>query len=454
MIIWRIRDLATRVGRGGLANASGRPRSMETNPQVDELLSPWPSGIIRLTFQIRSGRGRCAHLVRRHVRVMSFRVKPEASGENLRSRAKWPLICVAFLLMGLAIGLYRTPPVEGDSPNIGNALPAGMVAGQRPGGLIAGPSEGEDAPPTDPDFPARNPDASVQYPDASVRNLGALVQNPGVPIEDPVAPAQSPDAPASAGQVEEDGDTPKYPAPQIRLTTYTVRPGDTLSAIASKFNTSTSSIAHINGLSSADLIRAGMELSVIENASGTVVKVSQGDTLWDISRRYGVSIPEIAQANNLDVAEVLKVGTTLILPGASLRAVPSVSRSSSFRWPIQGSLTSSYGWRTHPITGQESFHEGLDIAAGNGTPIGAAAGGKVKFAGWYAGYGRLVIIDHGDGLETRYGHMSSISVSAGEVVSAGDTIGHVGQSGDATGPHVHFEIRKNGRTLDPRDYLP
>ena len=78
----------------------------------------------------------------------------------------------------------------------------------------------------------------------------------------------------------------------------------------------------------------------------------------------------------------------------------------------------------------------------------------MKFAGWYAGYGRLVIIDHGDGLETRYGHMSSISVSAGEVVSAGDTIGHVGQSGDATGPHVHFEIRKNGRTLDPRDYLP
>jgi murein DD-endopeptidase MepM/ murein hydrolase activator NlpD len=78
----------------------------------------------------------------------------------------------------------------------------------------------------------------------------------------------------------------------------------------------------------------------------------------------------------------------------------------------------------------------------------------VKHAGWLGGYGRLVIIDHGDGLETRYAHMSSIGVSTGQSVSAGETIGYVGQTGDATGPHVHFEIRKNGRTLNPRDYLP
>lgn|GEM_PF-1073919 len=405
MIIWRIRDLATRVLEARRESATGPPLPQEANSQVDGLLSAWPSGIIRLLNQIKSGRGRCAHLVRRPLRVMSFRVKPEAPGEEKRPWVKWPLICVAFLLLGLAIGLYRTPPAgSSETPKIGNTVAADLVTG-----------------------------ASTQNPDTQ---------------------AQSSDAQASSEQSEGDGETPAYPSPRVKLTTYTVQPGDTLTAIAAKFNTSTASIAYINGLTSPDRISVGMDLSVIENASGIVVKVSQGDTLWDISRRYGVSIPEIAQANNLDVSEVLKVGTTLILPGAPLRSVPSVSRSSSFRWPIQGSLTSTYGWRTHPISGQETFHDGLDIAASTGTPIGAAAGGTVKFAGWSGGYGRFVVIDHGDGLETRYGHMSSIGVSTGQVVSAGEIIGYVGQSGDATGPHVHFEIRKNGKTLDPRDYLP
>lgn len=411
MIIWRVRYLATRDQGIGSQEDRGHDVSLAEFPQVDELSLPRPSGIIHLRHQIRSRRGRCAHRVRRrHISVLSFRVKPEASHEARRLRFGWPLLCVAFLLLGVAIGLHRTPQGEpvrtAGRPHPPPSLPANFVAAQSLGELVA-------------------------------------------------APVFIPDAPsASSVRMAGDGTTPGYSRPPVRLTTYEVQPGDTLSAIAASFNTSTASLAQLNGLSSPDRISVGMELSVMENASGIVVKVTEGDTLWDISRRYGVSIAEIEKANNLDSSQVLNVGMTLILPGASARSVPVVSRSSSFRWPIQGSLTSGYGWRTHPITGKQSFHDGLDIAASTGTSIGAAAGGTVKHAGWLGGYGRLVIIDHGDGLETRYAHMSSIGVSTGQSVSAGETIGYVGQTGDATGPHVHFEIRKNGRTLNPRDYLP
>lgn len=346
--------------------------------------------------------------MRRHLSVLSFRVKSDAPHEGRRFRFGWPLLCVAFICLGIGLGLYRTPKPEPVASYVDPApsLPSGLVA---------------------------------------VQSLGELVAAPVFVREEPPAPSDQSTSDATAAESE---------TPRVRLVTYTVRAGDTLTAIAQAFRTSTASIAQINNLSSPDLLSVGMKLSVMENASGVVVKVAQGDTLWDISRRYGVSIAEIAHVNNLDVTQVLPVGTTLLLPGASARSVPVVSRSSSFRWPIQGSLTSSYGWRTHPISGQESFHDGLDIAASSGTAIGAALGGKVKYAGWLGGYGRLVTIDHGDGLETRYAHMSAFNVSQGQIVSAGDIIGYVGQSGDATGPHVHFEIRKNGRTLNPRDYLP
>ena len=161
----------------------------------------------------------------------------------------------------------------------------------------------------------------------AAQSLGELV----------AAPVFIPDAPsASSVRMAGDGTTPGYSRPPVRLTTYKVQPGDTLSAIAASFNTSTASLAQLNGLSSPDRISVGMELSVMENASGVVVKVTEGDTLWDISRRYGVSIAEIEKANNLDSSQVLNVGMTLILPGASARSVPVVSRSSSFSGQSKG----------------------------------------------------------------------------------------------------------------------
>lgn len=115
--------------------------------------------------------------------------------------------------------------------------------------------------------------------------------------------------------------------------------------------------------------------------------------------------------------------------------------------------SSSYGWRRDPFTKRRAFHSGLDFTAKRGTPIYAAGDGVVTFAKRTAGYGRLVKIDHGSGLETRYAHASKLLVKVGERVSKGQIVAKVGSTGRSTGPHLHYEIRLNGAALDPRKYL-
>ena len=117
--------------------------------------------------------------------------------------------------------------------------------------------------------------------------------------------------------------------------------------------------------------------------------------------------------------------------------------------PVDGEVTDGFGMRIHPITGEEKFHSGIDIGASEGTPVGAAGAGEVTMAGWNGGYGNCVMINHGNGLETLYGHLSAIMVSVGDLVSAGQTIGAVGSTGNSTGPHLHFEISQNGELIDP-----
>ena len=123
--------------------------------------------------------------------------------------------------------------------------------------------------------------------------------------------------------------------------------------------------------------------------------------------------------------------------------------SQSMRMPVQGHLTSGFGERFHPILGYERFHAGVDLGAAWGTAIVAAADGKVVSAGWSGGYGRAVEIAHAEGIETKYGHMSRIAAYPGELVHRGQVIGYVGSSGLSTGPHLHFEVIKNGRPVNP-----
>jgi murein DD-endopeptidase MepM/ murein hydrolase activator NlpD len=118
-------------------------------------------------------------------------------------------------------------------------------------------------------------------------------------------------------------------------------------------------------------------------------------------------------------------------------------------WPASGPLTSGYGWRTHPIFGTKRFHAGIDIGAPTGAPVSAAATGTVVHASAKGGYGNAVIVDHGGGVATLYGHLSSVSTSHGATVARGETIGGVGCSGYCTGPHLHFEVRVNGDPQDP-----
>lgn len=126
---------------------------------------------------------------------------------------------------------------------------------------------------------------------------------------------------------------------------------------------------------------------------------------------------------------------------------PVVRSSSGLIWPVSGTVTSSYGWRWGRM------HEGLDIAVPSGTPVAAAAPGRVIVAGWTGGYGNLVVIDHGGGLATAYAHNTSVAVGSGSTVSQGQTIAYAGSTGNSTGPHVHFEVRANGSAVDPLGYL-
>lgn len=122
-------------------------------------------------------------------------------------------------------------------------------------------------------------------------------------------------------------------------------------------------------------------------------------------------------------------------------------------WPISGPITSEFGWRTHPIFGTARFHSGLDIGGDYGMPIYAAASGTVIYAGWISGYGNAVIIDHGGGVTTLYGHNDSLNVSEGEHVAQGQVIAMCGSTGNSTGPHCHFEVRENGEPVSPYGYL-
>jgi murein DD-endopeptidase MepM/ murein hydrolase activator NlpD len=168
-------------------------------------------------------------------------------------------------------------------------------------------------------------------------------------------------------------------------------------------------------------------------------------TVRERERQYASEAAALAAvsaqlAARINAAQAVPAATSLAIAGDS---TPSAS---GFVWPVPGPVVSGFGWRWGRM------HEGIDIGAGYGTPIAAAAAGVVIYAGWMGGYGNLIIIDHGGGLATAYAHQSAFAVSGGPV-GQGQTIGYVGCTGHCFGPHLHFEVRVNGAAVDPLGYL-
>jgi murein DD-endopeptidase MepM/ murein hydrolase activator NlpD len=250
---------------------------------------------------------------------------------------------------------------------------------------------------------------------------------------------------------------------------YAVREGDTVSSIARNFGISVNTILWANNLTAYSFIRQGDKLQILP-VSGVLHKVASGESIQKIADKYDVTKDKIILANGLETDGRLTAGQTLIIPdGKKLASATSASsrNSSNYRlpsivknlvkpaaaqatsgkmqWPTVGyRITQYYSWR----------HTGLDIGNKTGTPLYAADSGTVEFSGWNSGgYGYMILVNHGNGIKTRYAHASKLYVKKGDKVSKGEAIAAMGSTGRSTGPHIHFEVIVNGRLLNPLNYI-
>lgn len=229
---------------------------------------------------------------------------------------------------------------------------------------------------------------------------------------------------------------------------YKVRRGDSLWKVSQQFNIDPESLAAANGLNVNRYLQTG-QILLIPPGKGVYHAVKRGESVWQICQGYGVDANRVIEENRIENPSQLQEGQKLFLPGARPK-----KKSVEFIWPVRGRLTSGYGYRQHPMGGQSKFHCGIDIAAPVGRTIYAAMDGKVLSTGRRGSLGLAVVIQHDEQYSTIYGHASSILVRSGQQVKQGDPIALVGNTGLSTGPHLHFEIRKSGRAINPRPLLP
>jgi murein DD-endopeptidase MepM/ murein hydrolase activator NlpD len=288
-----------------------------------------------------------------------------------------------------------------------------------------------------------------------------------------VVPASSQATPARSGVVQ-----------------HTVGVGHTLANLSQMYGLSEATLLNSNpGLESYSQdtpLAEGLVLQ-IPPGEGSVLLLESGQTLLAVALEHGMTVSELAKANGVKKLQSgqyvfipaghqkefsaapesvqmvskqdfrglhLQAQKSVIARAASLLAVykPVAASVQTFMWPVQGRLTSMYGRRNVSVGGN-TFHGGVDVAAPTGTPIAASKSGTVVKAGWGGAYGYVVYLDHGDGSQTRYAHMSQIKVTMGSFVNQQDVLGLVGSTGASTGPHLHFEIRFEGRSVDPLGYL-
>jgi murein DD-endopeptidase MepM/ murein hydrolase activator NlpD len=249
--------------------------------------------------------------------------------------------------------------------------------------------------------------------------------------------------------------------PRLEILTYTVQPGDTVFGIAEQFGIKPETIMWANRALelNPDMLRVNDQL-VILPINGVYHEVKAGDTLEKVAKKYKAQVADIVayELNNLESADQpLQTGDFLIVPGGE--KPPIVRRVSVYRGPIPKGArkgTGSFVWPSSGRITQQFWngHRAIDIGSWTGNPVVASDSGYIIYAGWdRTGYGNLIIIDHGNGFRTYYAHLSRIFVRQGESVGQGQRVGSVGNTGNSTGPHLHFEIRQNGIQRNPLGYL-
>jgi murein DD-endopeptidase MepM/ murein hydrolase activator NlpD len=302
----------------------------------------------------------------------------------------------------------------------------------------------------------------------------------GTGPQEVLAKVNAPDVPATARQsVQPAGSSTSFllqapvvhtiipDRPRRDVITYVVQGGDSVLDIATKFGLQPETVTWANGDLERDpeLLRSGQVLVIlpIDGVYHTVVK---GESLDSIAGKYGVRAEDIlyCEYNDIPKGGGLAPGSKLVVPGGAKPYIPrqvtayngpippDAKRGTGvFVWPASGRVTDRFGCKTY----SGRWHTGLDIAAHTGAPIFAADSGFVTFTGTSRrGYGKLVIIDHGNGYVTYYAHLSVIYVSMGQSVNQGALVGAMGSTGNSTGPHLHFEIRHRGVPKNPELDLP
>ena len=237
----------------------------------------------------------------------------------------------------------------------------------------------------------------------------------------------------------------------LEFKAYRIREGDSLWRIAKRFGLSVDTIISRNNFNPLDVLSPG-EVIQIPNLNGIFHKVRSGDTLSILSRKYRIPVASIEAY--LPDKNVLKKGEVIFLPHAKF-SNPKRERlfGGFFITPVKGYLTSKYGLRLHPIKKRKLFHSGADIGGNKGEPVYAAASGEVIYAGKNGNYGNYVQIKHTQGYTSCYAHLGSVSVRAGQRVKRSQVIGKVGSTGLSTGPHLHFEIKQHGRFINPLRFI-
>ena len=241
----------------------------------------------------------------------------------------------------------------------------------------------------------------------------------------------------------------------VKYEEYTIGEGENLTTISRKIGVNLDTLVSVNKITNANKLKPGQKI-IIPNRNGLLYTIKQNENIEEVASKYDIQLNRILAFNKIDETSDIEIGDDIFLPGAKYTLDERIEKfGQMFSLPVTVTRISSlFGYRVHPITKVRTKHTGVDIPGSLNTPVYAARKGKVIFAGYSGGYGNLVIVRHDKGYTTYYGHLNKITTKIGANVGVGVMIGRMGSTGNSTGSHLHFEVRRNGEALNPIDFIP